>query len=853
MNVPEERDPSLVHQAWGKTDAEGRPTHHLIHHSMDVAAVLEGLLEHPTISRRLDAAAGRALVPADRSWLAAFAFLHDVGKLSPAFQAKAWPDLLRRQTRSHLNEGVSWLNGLQRRTDAMSGAAWELFQPLVHAGQGPTEAWFGALFAHHGRPVPLSRSDPFPAAQHYDWRSQEALMGRALRAWFRDAAIDPDLLDRSALVHLFAGLLALADWIGSDRDAFPHVLEPDLAGYAELARVRAAAALREIGLSDPTWPSLEPSFEDLTTYDEPRGAQALVGRLPLDAQLVILEAETGSGKTEAALWRFAQLRSAGLVDALYFAVPTRAAASQLHRRVDEAMRRVGGPEAILAVPGQLKAGEATGRRLPGFEVLWDDGEGTRRPRWAAEHATRYLAAPVAVGTVDQALMAALRVKHAPMRAAAVSRSLLVIDEVHASDAYMNTIARRLVRDHIELGGHAMLMSATLGSRERAAWLNQSPPDQHGAATTAYPAVWRMGADAPSTSHDEASEARQKEVHPELIASMGPERAAARAIEAARRGARVLVIRNTVDAAIKTWNEITAVDPGRSLQAGDGPALHHSRFAAEDRRLLDAAVEGAFGKGAGPNGVVAVGTQTLEQSLDIDADLLICDLCPMDVLLQRIGRLHRHDRDRPKGFEAARVVVLAPEEGLDRLASGPAFENGLGAWEAQGVIAGVYLDLRGVEATRRLVEEGGPWRIPADNRRLVEAATHDHALRAIENEMDWEAYTTQVVAKALAEAGLARDLTLDRSSPFPTSFPDADETVQTRLGARGPVLELPPGTIGPFERPITRITPPAWWCRGLESDEVVGVEARDDALRIAVGDVVLRYGREGLSRTGGDEP
>lgn len=833
--------------AWGKTDDEGRPAHHLAHHSMDVAAVLEGLLRHPVIAERVNAAAGRRLTERERGWLAAFAFLHDVGKLSPAFQAKAWPEALRRTARGHLEEGVAWLNALHRRSDAMGGGAHDLLRPLMRAGSAAAEAWLGSLFAHHGRPVDLGTSRPFGEAEHYDWRAEEARMGEALRTWFPDVDLDPDVLRRPSLVHLFAGLLALADWIGSDPEAFPFELHLDPAGYAVRSRARATTALREIGFTGPSWPEAEPSFRDLTTFPEPRGMQAVMGQVPLDQRLVILEAETGSGKTEAALWRFARLRSAGHVDALYFAVPTRAAASQLHRRIDEAMRRVGGPEAILAVPGQLRAGEATGRRLPGFKVLWDDEMGTAKRRWAAEHATRYLAAPVAVGTVDQALMGALRVKHAHMRAAAASRSLLVIDEVHASDAYMNAIARRLVRDHLALGGHALLMSATLGSKARAAWLDQAPPDFHGATGAPYPAAWTSHADTPLVPPETADQGREKRVQPVLIPTMDPAHAAALAAEAAAQGARVLVIRNTVDAAVATWRALVATRPDLCLQAGGAPVLHHSRFAAEDRRLLDRTVEAAFGKGAASVGVVAIGTQTLEQSLDIDADLLISDLCPMDVLLQRIGRLHRHQRSRPPGFEVARALVLAPEKGLERLAAGPAFENGLGAWQGQGVIAGVYLDLRGLEATRRLVAEGQPWTIPFDNRRLVEAATHDDALGRIEREMGWEAYTVQVVAKALAEAGQARDLALDRSKPFPKVFPDAEETVQTRLGARGPVLELPKGTLGPFGQAITRLTPPAWWCRGLTGEEAAAIEGVGEALRIAVGELEFLYGREGLRR------
>ena len=567
--------------------------------------------------------------------------------------------------------------------------------------------------------------------------------------------------------------------------------------------------------------------------------------VPTSAHLVVIEAETGSGKTEAALAHFARLRSAGLVDALYFAVPTRAAAGQLHRRIHEAMMRVGGPEAVLAVPGMLRAGAAEGRKLPGFRVLWDDD----RRHWAAEHPTRFLAAPVAVGTIDQALLAGLRVKHAPLRAAALSRSLLVIDEVHASDAYMNAVARPLVAGHIALGGHALLMSATLGSGQRAAWLGQDAPPRKAAETVPYPAIW----------HDAASSIplwprpgdHEKIVHPILVPTMDPIDAARRATTAAARGARVLVIRNTVDMAVETWHAITADRPDLCLTLHDRPTLHHSRFAAEDRQALDAAVEAALGRGAGGDGIVVVGTQTLEQSLDIDADLLITDLCPMDVLLQRIGRLHRHaGRVRPAGFEIATVDVMVPENGLEPLASGPSFENGLGAWSSAGGYAGIYLDLRILELTRRCLTERFPWRIPADNRYLVEAATHPDALATVEAEMGWAEYGMRIDAKALAEGRAGSIVTLDRAAPFPSAFPDVDEAVQTRLGARGPSFALPLGTVGPFGTPISTIAPPAHWCHGLAGDETVEVTPQGTGIRLIIDDRVFEYDADGLSRATG---
>ncbi|MGR3434558.1 MAG: CRISPR-associated helicase Cas3', partial [Shimia sp.] len=508
----------------------------------------------------------------------------------------------------------------------------------------------------------------------------------------------------------------------------------------------------------------------------------------------------------------------------------------------------GGPEAVLAVPGMLRAGEARGRKLPGFRVLWDDD----RNRWAAEHPTRFLAAPVAVGTVDQALLAGLRVKHSALRAAALSRSLLVVDEVHASDTYMNAVARPLVAGHVALGGHALLMSATLGSGERAAWLGQPAPPHPTAEAAPYPAIWHDAAPTtPLRPAEEARQARQKVVRPMLVPTMDPVGAASLAVHAAARGARVLVIRNTVDMAVATWRAVCDERSDLCFRVGDHPALHHSRFAAEDRLALDAAVEAALGRGATGDGVVVVGTQTLEQSLDIDADLLITDLCPMDVLLQRIGRLHRHaGRVRPPGYEEAVAHVMLPEAGLEPLATGPSFENGLGAWSTGGGYAGIYLDLRVLELTRRCLADRERWHIPADNRSLVEAATHPDALAEIEDTMGWASYGRRIDAKAMAEGRAGEVVALDRSAPFPRAFPGSDEAVQTRLGARGPSFALQPGTLGAFDMPVSTIAPPAHWCHGLTGDEEVTVNRTEAGLQLSIGDKTFSYGPAGLANANG---
>lgn len=825
----------MVMDAWGKIDLPTQDRHHLAHHSADVAAVLVALLGIPSFRHRAEAAAEAPISDDETACLGALAFLHDIGKLAPAFQAKGWPDMQGITTRDHLRCGWLWLRA-GNADDALAGyarhlAAWPEISP-----------WFPLLFAHHGAPVtppPVSWGlDAFEDRGAYRWRQADAVMGRALLDWFPAIAYaaPPRLTHRFG--HHFAGLLALADWIGSDRAVFPFLAEFDPDYFAKslaIARrrlVRIGLDARDRTLRGPAGWAL------LSEHPQPRPAQARVAEIGLEQSLVILEAETGAGKTEAALWRFARLYEAGAVDSLYFAVPTRAAARQLQKRVNDALRRLfaePAPEAVLAIPGQMLSGEAQGIRLPEFQTRWDDGE--TATRWAAEHATRYLAAQIAVGTVDQAMMAALEVKHAPMRGAALSRSLLVIDEVHASDGWMTSIQRELVSAHRVLGGHAMLMSATLGSVARSAWLGQDLDPPEAAAKAAYPAVWTQAG-----CHAVSTDDRQKRVRLGVVDGWSGEDAARLALKAAGQGARVLVIRNTVDRARETWRACMEARPDLVFSVGGIPTLHHSRFAAEDRMRLDQRVEKVLGQASPAGGAIVIGTQTLEQSLDIDADFLIADLAPMDVLLQRIGRLHRHRRGRPDGFVEAHAMILTPPQGLAPLTQVP--ENGLGALASAASLSGVYTDIPGLAATLRELRDRPVWIIPQMNRALVEAATHPAHLAEIAEANGWGEYWRRMTGKALADRQGAGLVTLYRGEEFPKAFPP-DEAIRTRLGEEGIILTLPEGTKGPFGTPIRRIALPAHWSRGIVED--AATVSGGAALTICAGQVRFHYGADGLSR------
>ena len=448
---------------WGKGGGESA-SHRLEHHSADVAACFEALLGDSVLQRRFAKAAGWAdLDRVTRTRLAVLAFFHDFGKVNTGFQFQK-------------AEGRS---GAPKKAGHIKEALWACKHEDVLVALGFPELaglWghegfvhlLTAALAHHGRPARLPSAfgkgppDIWRPFAEYDPLAAARRLNQLSREWFPEAfECGPDLPTNPALAHLFAGVVVTADQIGSNEELFPFVPDPD-PRYIDRARERARDAIGKLGFSRAGWPAQAPEadFQTLFGHTSPRPLQAAVAEAPLDRPLLILESETGSGKTEAAVMRFAELWRAGLVDGLYFALPTRAAAAQLHTRVDGALKRLfpaeAGLETVLAIPGYLRAGDAGGWRVGKFEVKWadDPGDGRHLARWSAESARKFLGATAAVGTVDQALLAGLKIKWAHFRGSALARSLLVVDEVHASDAYMTEILRAVIQSHLDIGGHA---------------------------------------------------------------------------------------------------------------------------------------------------------------------------------------------------------------------------------------------------------------------------------------------------------------------------------------------------------------------------------------------------------------
>ncbi|GIX39461.1 MAG: CRISPR-associated helicase/endonuclease Cas3 [Silanimonas sp.] len=841
-------------QPWGKRREDGT-SHPLADHCLDVAVTFRALLDTPGIARSLP-----PLDLVQRERLTVIAFLHDFGKCNRGFQAKADPSA--KDTAGHVVEGLALLWDL-----------CDLWPPGWKALLTDIAAWFKdaeqamqmllASLSHHGRP--LSESDYqnsgvertartwWSTKEGYDpLAALDALAATVREAFpraFQDEAAPIDA--PPYLQQRFAGLVMLADWIGSDTQFFPYRQNADEDRLA-LARDAAQRALRSIGLTSPANRQPRP-FQAIFGFQPSPLQAALTGEIAPgeDTRLLLAESDTGSGKTEAALAWFFRLYAEGKVDGLYFALPTRVAARELYGRVLKAMEAAFDDEhrpgpVLLAAPGYV---QVDGQSIPALltnpdGVLWDDSAQDRQRErlWSAERPKRFLAAPIAVGTIDQALLSVLQVKHSLLRSVCLDRHLLVVDEVHASDPYMREVLKALLRGHLARGGWALLLSATLGESSAAAYFGRDPAPLQDAIHRPYPLLSAHNKSWPMPS------ARHRVIDVECSPTLTDDAALLPALfTALQQGARVLVICNTVARANALFRQVEAVlerDHPALLSAlfqEDGVRCpHHGRFARADRERLDFAITTQLGKGSPEGPKLLIGTQTLEQSLDIDADWLITDLAPMDVLIQRFGRLHRHDRARrPAGFMQPRVLLRIPERELDTYLTSD------GALRGAAGLGSVYADGRVLALTLQSLQAQPQIELPAQARERIEHTTHPECLNKLPD--PWPSHGAMIEGRELSEIRQALRSVLDAKPFGELHYPDKSERVLTRLGRPAFEIPLAAAARSPFGMAIDRVSVPAHWLDPKSVPEVVHAQPFAGGFYISIGETSLRYTRFGLEK------
>lgn len=754
-------DEEVLRVLWGKTAGDERQ-HPLLCHMLDAGSVARILLEAPEarhLALLLARLLGVGVRPAPRivSYLIA---LHDLGKASPSFQAKA-PAHWARVRDAGLRPSPRPLNGFKHGLESYVTLALLLpdlrlleLPPQRRRTNPAIRSIALALGAHHG----VFFTDGVPPAYpevpvepderelwRGPWRQARRVLADVLRAAFVEGVepIASHPANLSALCATLNGLAILCDWIGSDSAHFaPYAGPLDLYPEESLRRAGEALGGRDILRYLPR-PEASPTFATLFPTLTPRPVQAaldpaVLPELP-EQGLVIVEAPTGEGKTEAALLLAARLAARETCRGFYFALPTVATSNQMYERVRQYIgRQLGDGEraALLLVNGQAEFCEEFARAIaqarspqPGSAAEPVVADAWLLPR------KRSLLSPYGVGTIDQVMMAALNVRHVGLRLFGLGGKVLIVDEVHAYDLYMSTIVDRLLEWLRHLGTSVVLLSATLprARRERliAAYAGQrvgGAPEAAG--PTPYPLVTivGVGVDQPKLqiiAPRAANPGRRVIIERRLDGPdqrsanarflLGQMRAGGGAELGSRRGSACWLV-NTVREARACY--LALKQEAAELPEDERPdlLLFHARFLLWRRRE----VEGAVLQRLGPDGdrarpLILVATQVVEQSLDLDFDLLMSQLAPIDLLLQRLGRLHRHERPRPPGLGVPRLVLLLPQQ----TAPGrPAF-GGTARVYAPFVLLKTLLALYGKESVavpddvRGLIEAVYDGRVPAE--------------------------------------------------------------------------------------------------------------------------------------------
>ena len=719
---------------WAKLNSgNGRPGYHpLLCHMADVAMVAKEMWES-TFSPAQQTAMAEALGlgecrDAAGLWCALLAGLHDLGKASPAFQLQVESvrgEVTERLRRSDMHVPVQHRRGLKSTPHGTITAA--ALPDILFSEFGLSKPMAGRLGTvaggHHGT---------FPTSRQVQ-DAEGAGMGGTEWAGLRRDLVNSlaELLgvprDRTPVeiangaAMVLAGFISVADWIGSNTDFFPHAVPSDLAAYALYAQQQAGGALDKLGWRLQPFPQGIPGFAGLFPgIPKPNDLQVKVEALAPDLNgpgLVIIEAPTGEGKTEAAMYLADHWAECTGRRGCYFALPTQATSNQMFGRVRDFLhaRYPGDPVHLQLLHGHAALSAE-------FEVLRENGDRLFAPQYAgvepggdqlgviaAEWFTyrkRGLLAPFGVGTIDQALLAALQTRHVFVRLFGLSGKTIVIDEVHAYDAYMTTLLERLLEWLAALGSSVVLLSATLPNSRRAALmsayrrgLGQEDPCQPEGAE--YPRIsWASGSSGPAAQSVRVSPRSEKRIRLDRIDGSLPARDGDQfelgevLREALAQGGCAAVICNTVRRAQGVYSALKPFFPGTAGDGGPELDLLHSQYLFQDREEREKRTLARFGKpGDGtvrrPYRGVLVATQVIEQSLDLDFDLMVSDMAPADLLLQRAGRLHRHERSaRPRGLESPRFLVVRPEINGDV----PRFDPGTAAVYDRHVLLRSWLAL-----------------------------------------------------------------------------------------------------------------------------------------------------------------
>lgn len=731
---------------WGKTnkgDQYGGDDYHLLcWHSLDVAAVGYWMVIYNIYS--IDTYLQKLGLPNTEKAAQFFAWIlcwHDIGKFADSFQQLYRHDELNSsEKQSCAYEKVPHATlGFWLWTRYLSDCPELLpFSELpARKLKRAVALWMPLTTGHHGRP-------PVAVQELNNFRQQDKESARefllAVKSLFPLIEV-PECWDDDDGIETFNQLswfisaaVVLADWTGSSTRYFLRVAEKmPIEQYWHSAQCKAKKA---ISIFPPS--PVAAHFSGLRGLfpfiQQPTPLQQKTIDLDIDqdgAQLFILEDVTGVGKTEAALVLAHRLMAGGKAKGIYFGLPTMATANAMYERMVKTWRALyqtdSRPSLVLAHSARAL--------MDGFnQSVWSDNlSDSAEPdetqsyaqgcaAWFADSNKKALLADVGVGTLDQAMMSVMPFKHNNLRMLGLGNKVLIADEIHAYDAYMSSILECLIEKQARDGNSTILLSATLSQQQRDKLVAAfSRGTRHRVEAPAlgygdYPWLTQVVSNNVISQHVNTRKEVERSVN---IAWLHDELACIAHIETAVSEGRCIAwIRNSVDDAIHAFHQLLA----NPRVVTDNLILFHSRFAFLDRQRIENQTLDVFGKNGHSQraGKVIIATQVIEQSLDIDVDEMISDLAPVDLLIQRAGRLQRHIRD---------CDGRAKLSGRDERAS-PVLYIRAPEWDdvpeedwLSGVMrnsAYVYPDHGRMWLTQRVLRELGQIQMPQSARLLIES-------------------------------------------------------------------------------------------------------------------------------------
>ncbi len=741
---------------WAKTgrgefQEDGSPKYHpVICHLADTAAVAMEIVRH-YLSRSAIARLEKGFGLKGESLIRCCGFLagcHDLGKVSPAFQFQV-SEVGRILAGESLYD--LWSSLPRERTDgkAPHGIVTAATLPnfLIEAGIGSklsgrlakrlAKKLSAIVGGHHGffpSANEIQALDPANSGteERSAWRQFSKTIFEQLQSFVGLTADDLPIECSNAAAMLLAGLTTVSDWIASNAECFPYADDMPFEDYAEGLSRMAKAALNKMGWTQLstgqplTFNELFPSITELRPLQQK--AIAIAPQLEPPC-LVLVEASMGEGKTEVALYLADTLQHQASAGGFYIGLPTQATSNAMWKRV-EAFLKQRYPQDIVNLTLSHSAAALKPDYLKSvcrLDQVYDEEKRVVASEWHTAR-KRTLLSPYGVGTLDQGLMGVVRSRHQFVRLFGLAGRVVILDEIHAYDIYTSTLLERFLEWAAVLGSPVIALSATLPTGTRKALVNAYargcgyPEPEF--PTAAYPRITALTQGKVKVQSFNPSSHVQRSLQIQWVADREWMLSLKRLL---KDGGCVAVICSTVGRAQDIYQQLQPHFPAEEL------GLFHGRFLFIDREQIEADCLHKFGKEAfdqassRPHRFVLVATQVIEQSLDVDFDLMISDLAPVDLLLQRSGRLHRHNRDRPSLLKQPTLWLVKPTLN----------ETGKALFCESGIIYDRHVLLRTWLRLRHQSSVG----LPEETDRLIEAvydldAVIPTALEAVHVE-DWQ--------------------------------------------------------------------------------------------------------------------